>query len=287
MTFRLFFMLGPIAMCLAAYPIATPPIGPLAVVGPTLLAGDKLPTPAEFAELAKTDPLRMLNASLSRYRVDVKGYFCTMEKRESVKGGVFTTEIVDIAFRDDPFAVVMKWRGARGLTDPLATLYAKGENNGNVKVRLRWSTTDTDPTGFIAQQTSRFSIQDFGIYRGTLRTYTVWKRAADRGGLKYQYIETKPIPELNGRVCHVVRRTCDPPEVDNFTIGDTEIRSPEKFPKEAIGQVTLMFDAETFLQVGSDIRRPDGSPLAAYYFRDLKTNPAFAADQFKPDILKK
>lgn len=287
MILRLFFMLGVLAICLAASPMAPPPTRTAAAVAPELLTGDQMPTAEQFAKLARTDPLKMLNASLSRYRVDVKGYFCTMEKRESVKGGAFTTEIVDIAFRDDPFAVVMKWRGKRGFVDPVATLYAKGENGGNVKVRTPLTNADTDPVGMIAQQTSRFSIQDFGIYRGTLRTYTVWKRAADRGTLKFEFVETKSIPELNGRVCHVVRRTCDPPEVDNFTLSDTIIRTADKFPKEAIGTVTLMFDAETFLQVGSDIRRPDGSPLAAYYFRDLRMNPAFDRDQFKPDILKK
>ncbi|QEL19665.1 DUF1571 domain-containing protein [Limnoglobus roseus] len=279
---RLLLFLFLVVVCLLAVPNG-PPLAqtPATVVAPTLLTHDQMPTVEEFAHLAKTNPMAMLNASMSRYRADVRGYTCTMEKSESVKGGDFTTEIVDVSFRDDPFAVVMQWRGKRGYVDPIATLYAKGENGGNVKVRTRLTDADTDPIGIIAQQTSRFSIQDFGIYRGTLRTYTVWKRAADQGKLKYEYVETKPIPQLNDRVCHVVRRTCDPPEVDNFTLTDTEIRSAAKFPKEAIGRVTLMFDSMTFLQVGSKIDRPDGKPLAEYYFRDLKMNPTFGPDQFK------
>lgn len=286
MTIRLFLLPASIGICLAAAPV-----GPQAVrttdtaVAPTLTECQKLPSPGEFAELAKTDPLAMLNASMSRYRCEVRGYTCTMQKQESIRGSLGPVEIIDIAFRDDPFAVVMKWKEGAGLAS--ATLYAKGENNGQLKAKSLLGIQDSDTNGFLARRSSRFSIQDFGIYRGTLRTYTVWKRAHETGRLKTEYLGTKPVPELNGRVCHHIRRTVDPPEVDNFSLAETEVKSPAKFPKDTIGQVTIMVDVETWLHLGSDIRHPDGSLIAGYYFRDLQVNPKFDRGQFHPDVLKK
>lgn len=286
MTIRPILIPITIALCLAAVPVAPPRTNstiPTAI--PKFTDCQKLPSPEEFATLAKTDVLAMLNASMSRYKCEVRGYACTMQKQERVKGSPGKLEIIDIAFRDDPFAVVMKWKEGAGLAT--ATLYAKGDNNGQLKARTLLGLQDSDPNGFLARQSSRFSILDFGIYRGTLRTYTIWKRARDNGTLKVEYLGTKPVKELNDRVCHLIRRTVDPTEVDNFSMADTEVRSPATYPKEAIGQVTIMVDVETWLHLGSDIRHPDGSLIAGYYFRDLKLNPKFDREQFHPNILKK
>ncbi len=278
--------LGTVVVCLAAAPNG-PPLAqtPAGVVVPTLLTRNELPAPEQFAELAKTDALGMLNASMSRYRNDVRGYTCTMLKQERVKGTLGPKEVIEVAFRDEPFAVFLKWTEGAGLAS--ATLFAQGENKGNLKAKSFVGVTDSDPNGFMPRQSSRFSILDFGIYRGTLRTYAAWKRAQDRGTLKVEYLGTKPIPELNGRVCHVLRRTCEPTEVDNFSMTDTDVKSPDKYPKEAIRTATIMLDAETFLHVGSDIRGPNDVLLAAYYFRDLHMNPRFDREQFLPSILTK
>lgn len=282
---RLLLLPAALALCLTAVPVGPPKARSVAVTGPALIECQKLPTAAEFAELAKTDAVAMLNASMSRYRCEVRGYTCVMQKQERVRGTLGPVEIIDIAFRDDPFAVVMKWKQGAGLAS--ATLYAKGENNGQLLAKTFLGVTPSDPNGSLAQRSSRFSILDFGIHRGALRTYTIWKRAKDAGRLKTEYLGTKPVPELKGRVCHLVRRTVDPIEVDNFSMADTEVRSPEKFPKDAIGQVTIMIDVETWLHLGSDIRHPDGSLIAGYYFRDVKLNPTFDREQFLPGILKK
>ncbi len=275
-----------IALCLAAAPLGPPRPPKVAETGPALSACEKLPTAEEFAALARTDALAMLNASMSRYRCEVKGYTCVMHKQERVGGSLGKPEIIDIAFRDDPFAVVMKWRQGAGLAN--ATLYAKGENNGQLLAKsFIGLVTPSDPGGTLARRSSRFSIADFGIHRGALRTYTVWKRASDRGTLRTEFLGTKPVPELNGRVCHWIRRTVDPPEVDNFSLDETELRTPEQFPKDAIGTVTILIDVETWLHLGSDIRHPDGSLIASYYFRDVALNPKFDREQFLPGVLKK
>lgn len=288
MSIRLLLIPLVIALCLAAVPLAPPHVPPpsTAASGLKLTTCESLPSKEQFVEYARNDVLALLNASMSRYRCEVKGYRCTMQKQERVSGSLGKVEIIDVAFRDDPFAVVMKWKQGAGLAH--ATLYAKGENRGQLLAKsFIGLVTPSDPAGTLARRSSRFSITDFGIYRGTLRTYSIWKRASDRGRLKTEYLGTKPVPELNGRVCHWIRRTVDPPEVDNFSLSDDEIRTPEQFPKDAIGTVTIMIDAETWLHLGSDIRHPDGSLIAGYYFRDLMLNPKFDHDQFLPATLKK
>ncbi|MBL8864523.1 MAG: DUF1571 domain-containing protein, partial [Planctomycetia bacterium] len=286
MPFRLLLIPIAIALCLAAVPLGPPRPPRTVTAGPALTECEKLPTAAQFAGLARTDPLAMLNASMSRYRCEVRGYTCVMHKQERVGGSLGKPEVIDVAFRDDPFAVVMKWKQGAGLAN--ATLYAKGENNGQLLAKsFIGLVTPSDPGGALARRSSRFSITDFGIYRGTLRTYAIWKRAQDNGTLKTEYLGTKPVPELNGRICHWIRRTVDPPEVDNFSLDETEIRSPERYPKDAIGQVTIFVDVETWLHLGSDIRHPDGSLIASYYFRDVVLNPKFDREQFLPGILKK
>jgi Protein of unknown function (DUF1571) len=286
MTLRILLLPVAVALCFAAAPLG-PPRPPKAIAaGPTLTDCEKLPTAGEFAALARTDALAMLNASMSRYRCEVKGYTCVMQKQERVGGSLGKVEIIDVAFRDDPFAVVMKWRQGAGLAN--ATLYAKGENNGQLLAKsFIGLVTPSDPGGALARRSSRFTILDFGIHRGALRTHTIWKAASDRGTLKTEYLGTKPVPELNGRLCHWIRRTVDPPEVDNFSMADGEVRSPARSPKDAIGQVTIMIDVETWLHLGSDIRHPDGSLIASYYFRDVKLNPKFDREQFLPSTLKK
>lgn len=286
MTIRYLLVPATIAICLATVPVAPPSIALNRTnPEPELTECEKLPDANAFDQLARTDALAMLNASMSRYRCQVRGYHCILLKQERVKGTLGPVEVIDVNFRDDPFAVVMKWVQGAGLVK--ATLYAKGENNGKLKARTLIGIQDSDPTGFIARQTSRFSILDFGIYRGTLRTYAIWKRAHDRGHLNIEYLGKKPVPELNGRVCHWIRRTVDPVEVDNFSLEETETRSPVRYPQEAIGKVTIMIDVETWLHLGSDIRHPDGSLIASYYFRDLKLNPKQDREEFMPDVLKK
>ena len=286
---RLILFVFVIAICLAVAPVGRPTVQtfiatPLPV--PTILTCDALPSNEQFAILARTDPIAMMQASLSRYSCEIRGYTCTMQKQERLGGKLGLEEVIRVAFRDDPFAVLMKWERGAGLAT--ATLYARGENNGKMKVRsFIGLNTDTDPTGRMARQSSRFAITDSGIYRGTLRSHRVWSASRDRGELKVAFAGTKTVLACGNRLCHVIVRTCDNPEIDNFSLDEPDLRKVTDFPLEALGKVTLMYDAETWLQVGTEIQRPDGSLLATYYFRDIVLNPTFDPQQFHPSALSK
>ena len=62
---------------------------------------------------------------------------------------------------------------------------------------------------------------------------------------------------------------------------------PAQRPQDAFAEVTLMFDAETWLQVGSVQRDANGELVGSYYFRDVALNPHLPPDQFTPAALRK
>ena len=222
---------------------------------------------------------------------EVRGYTCTFEKRERIGGVLQPAEVVAVAFRDDPFSVFMKWEAVPKYRFPYCSLYVRGENGGKTKalVRTRLGTLvmDTETDSASSRAAARYSVEDFGFYRTTFRTHKAWSAVRSEGRLRPEFVGTRPVPECGGRVCHVVRRPCDPPEVDTFSLAETGRRDPAAFPTEAFTTVTLMFDAETWLQLGSVQTDAAGELVGSYYFRDVVLNPTFTADQFTPAALMK
>ena len=234
------------------------------------------PQPTDLAALASSDPVAMLEACIRRYQSEVRGYTCILEKRERINGELREPEVIAVAFREHPFSVLMRWKQNPGRA--LATLYVAGEHNDRVlivpsnstaRVALRFGKgyVTRSPDSPEVREASRYSVHEFGIYKGTERTYLAWKSAKERGVLRTEYLGVREVPEAGGRPCHIVRRLCDPPEEEGLT------------------EVTIAIDAETWLQVGSVLKAKD-ELIGSYYFRDIKLNPAFDANQFKPEALK-
>ncbi|OWK47459.1 DUF1571 domain-containing protein [Fimbriiglobus ruber] len=282
------------AVCLAAAP--SPPCPPVPEPRPTELvssAGDfTLPTADEFGRLARTDPIAMLDAARRRFRAEVKTYRATLVKQERVAGTLNPPEEILIAGREEPFAVLLLWRtGARSVFGfPVeGTLFAAGENNGKMVVwrpAALLRTIDIPPTDGQARAASRYSVAEAGLYHAVDRTYRAWEAARHRGRFSCEYLGTRPVASVGGRVCHVVRRTCDPPELDAFASTDPPPDADSR-PADAHKTITVTVDAETWLQVGSELRRADGELVGVYDFRDVELNPSFTPTQFKTTSLKK
>jgi hypothetical protein len=273
-----------ILICLAAVPAVRPVVGS-AAAAPESIGEGRIPSDAEFAELVQRDPIAVLDASLARYKRDIRGYHCILQKQECLGRRLGKVEVIRHAVREEPFAVYMFWE--QGAGSAAATLYVRGENGGRMRVKTTYFVeANPDPNGPIARSSSRYSIEDAGIYNGTLRTYRAWKAARDQGHWHVEYLGRQTIPEL-GRECYVLKRTCNPPDIDNFRMADTERRDPAQHPLEAFTTITIYLDCETWLQTGSVLTKADGSLMGAYYFREVKINPAFEADQFRPAILHK
>jgi hypothetical protein len=255
-------------------------------------------TDAELAELVRTDPVAALDACRKRVKDEVKGYRATLHKRERLNGTLHDPEVITVAVRAEPYAVLMKWvSGARevkvgrlSLGKVEGVLYAGRETGGRMVTHRPSAallpTTEVSPTGDQARASARYSIAEGSLFHAVERTYRAWTAAQRDGKLVWRYDGTKPIEQLGGRVCHVLTRISDPPVVDPFLMDEPPLDAKGR-EADASYTVTVMIDVQTWLQIGSEIRNKAGEPVGLYHFRDLVVNPTFPPDQFTREMLKR
>lgn len=232
--------------------------------------GLKLPSDEVICRLAQDKPVEFLDMCLKRYHREVKGYCGLMKKQERIKGKLNPEETIDFCFREEPYSVLLKWR--EGARDVKASLYVQGQNRNQAvvlpNIRIPFC-LEIDPEGSRAKAAGRYSIREFSIRQGTERTMRAWQAAKDQGNLHVEYLGKIPVAELNGRVCHVLRRVCNPPEDDG------------------IACIEIAIDAENWLQIGSTLTDASGELIAKYQFFGLKINPHYNDTQFDRTVLKK
>jgi hypothetical protein len=187
----------------------------------------------------------------------------------------------------------MIWEGGARKVLGTATegvLFVAGENDGKMIVwrptALLAKTLALSPTDRQARSAARYAVTEAGIGHVLERTYRAWAAERDRGHLHAEYLGTRPVAEVGGRVCHVVRRTCETPTIDPFVMTEPP-PDPATRPADAVKTITLLIDAETGFQLGSELRRADGELAGAYYYRDIEVNPSFTREQFTPAAFKK
>lgn len=267
--------------------------------------GDRLPTAEEFDALAHSDPVKLLEACLTRYQREVKdGITATLVKKERVHGDPKPPkeppqEVIQLSVNGDvpddkghrKAHVRMIWEsGARksivGTVHGTLFVEEKGGNNDKITAWLGFA-FPTPVNGTMARGASRYCMKDAGLYGAMLRSHLVWKKRQDDKELTWRLVDRRPVAEVGGRVCYVIERTCPSPEVDPFEIGG-EPNTGGK-PAADVGQVriTLFIDVERWLQVGSELVRQDGQLLGCYYFRDINLHPTFADDTFTTEGMKK
>ncbi len=265
---RLFWCL-PICLLVAPnYPSADGgPAGPAPKVAELTDDSTSLPSAAAMERLAQTKPLAFLEKCILRYEREVKGYTCRLNKHERVHGKMQPAELIDVCFRESPFSVLLSWPG-----DPrpaIKSLFVKGENGDKVLVLPTWGwIPDLDPKGAFAMGKARYPLTEFGIKAGMDSTRAFWTAAQDAKALHVEYLGIATRPELGDRPCYMLKRT--------------RYAKPEA---DGIGEITLYFDQETWLQVGSILKAKDGEAIAEYFFRDIKLNPDFPKDTFTPKAI--
>jgi hypothetical protein len=235
--------------------------------------GKALPSEAALERLARTDPIAFLEACIRRYDRQVKGFTATLHKQERIDGKLERSELIDVAFRDDPFSVRMIWKeGARRAS---ATLYVKGENKGQILVRPAGLLSVAgivlrDPNGSDAKKGGRYPLTEFGIKIGMQRTLASWEKARKDHNLTVEFLGEKRIKEAGDRTCWVLKRT--------------HYKAPEE---DGIDGLTMYIDKETWLQVGTVLKGSEGQLIGEYFFRDIKLNPRFEAGTFTREALKR
>jgi hypothetical protein len=231
-----------------------------------------LPSAAEMERLAREKPVEFLEQCLRHYDRNVKGYTTTMQKQERGGGKLKPTEVIDAAFREDPFSVYMHWVEGARLAE--AVVYVEGENNNQMLVRpsgllARRFIVERDPDGPEAKQSGRYTMKEFGIKKGMERTLASWKEADKKGELHVEDRGDVKVKEAGDRTCICLHRDqYAKPEADGVT------------------DLIIYIDKENWLQVGSVVKGDEDKLLGAYYFRDIHLNPDFKPDQFSRDALK-
>lgn len=261
-------------------------------------SGDELPTNEAFAELCRTDVLAALEMGLTRYAREVKSYRVTLTKRERIGGELHPEEVVRVSIAHEPLRVRMDWqKGARKTLGFLTVgaLYAEGQHGNQTKVwrpdAILDKTPSVDPLGKDFRQSvrsaARYTIIESAFDKSMLRTLTAWRAAQKRGEAKPVYVGLEKREELGGRMVHVIRRACPVPEVDSFSLSEEPSKDPVKIKNDGHSEVTILLDAESWLQTGTHLKRADGETTATYFFRDLDLNPTFPPDTFTVEGLKK
>jgi hypothetical protein len=256
-----------------------------------------LPDALGMQKLAREDPVDFLEHCIRYYDRDVKGYRLTMQKQERVptrlpieKRKLQKKEVIEVCFQDKPHSVFMHWVEGERLAD--RCLYVEGENENMILVHpaglagkfVKFVKRKVD--GPEAQDSGRYTLNQFGIKNGTLRTLAFAKQAKQNGTLKMEYygadgewhpcgpdaqvsLGEKRVADAGNRACYVLRRHYAEPENDG------------------VMELTLYIDKQNWLQVGSIVEgkpeEPNGKRylIGEYYFRDIELNPKFADDQFK------
>jgi hypothetical protein len=235
--------------------------------------GSPLPSEAGMERLARTDSIAFLEACIRRYDRQVKGYTATLRKQERIDGKLERSEVIDVAFREDPFSVLMIWK--EGARKAAATLYIKGQNKDQILVLPAGLLSVAgivmrDPNGSDAKKGGRYPLTEFGIKIGTQRTLASWQRARKDDSLHVEFLGEKRIKEAGDRVCWVLKRT--------------QYRHPEE---DSIASLTMYIDKETWLQVGTVLKGAKGQLIGEYIFRDVRINPEFKPGTFTREALRR
>jgi hypothetical protein len=232
------------------------------------------PAAGEAAQepLPAKDAIDFLEKCLEHYdQQGIKGYTALLQKQERIDGKLQPSELIEVFFRDKPHSVFFHWlRGQRKAT---AALFVDGENDGKMLAHpsgvagalVKYVSRDVD--GADAKQSGRYFLNDFGLRKATAKTLRDWKAARDKGALQVEYLGVRKVRETGDKLCYTLRRTCKQPEEDGFT------------------EVTIYVDKDTWLQVGTVLKGEDNKLIGEYTFRDIRINPKFKPDQFKPAAL--
>jgi hypothetical protein len=269
---------------LSAAPSATPRDvrPPERTVSPPPPENRPLPDALEMERLAREQPTEFLRWCLIRYTREVTSYRLTMSKQERIRNELQSPEVMQVAFREKPFSVCLKWdEGARKAD---RVLYVAGENHDRLLARPtpflffvaknagllnKDGLKSVDPQGDEARESGRFFITEFGLFNGLARLCDDWRRAEEQHALHVEYLGEQKVPKGGNRLCWVLHRT--------------RFLKPER---DGVTEQTAYIDKETWLQVGSVANGKDGL-IGAYFYRDIEKNPTFDPEQFQPAWLKR
>jgi hypothetical protein len=236
-----------------------------------------LPDSQEMETLARRQPVAFLENCARYYDRNVQGYQLVMQKQERLQGKIQKKEMVEVAFKEDPFSVSLRWLdGARkadrvvfvkGENDDMMLAHPAGVAGSLVKVVKR------KVDGPEAKEAGRYPLDQFGLKNSLIRTVTSMKTAKEKNMLQVAFLGEVPVIEAGNKPCVKLRRTYLEPEADG------------------VMELTVYVDKSTWLPVGWVMKGKTNPAtgnrdfIAEYFFKDIRLNPKFGADQFKEATL--
>jgi hypothetical protein len=225
------------------------------------------------------DVLGFFDACIKHYDKTVTGYSLNFWKKESIDGKEQPLEILDVCYRDQPLSVYFNWQQGARLAGK--ALYVEGENkNAEGKSMILalgagslglLGVQKRNPESADAKKSGRYPMNQFGLKQAMERVLETWRPASKRGELHVDYLGLYKLTDAGGQLCHTFwRHRFAKPEGD-----------------DGVSQAYIFVDQDTLLQVGSLVLGEGDRVLGEYYFRNIRLNPVFAAEQFTPAALKK
>ena len=174
--------------------------------------------------LAQTDHVALLETCLENYRENYSDYTCLFTKLERINGEFMPKQLVDVAFRQEPFSVAMKWRTEDKDGEPLTmpkgdrALYVEGQWKNQMLVRptsgllqaLTGGYVKRKPTDKEVMESTLRPISSFGFERSLENLLEVYRTAIEAGDIEIKFAGYATI---GGRDTIVIERIL-PPEKD-------------------------------------------------------------------------
>lgn len=241
------------------------------VDGVTIISGEALgevtdQLEQELIELAQTDHIALLERCLDNSR-QYSDYRLTFEKQERIRGSLQEAQVIDAAFRAEPFSVGMRWVEGAGRGD--RALYIEGERNNQMLIRpiesLQWIAGRhvlRSPTHRDVMRSTLRPITAFGFSNSLENLLTVYRLAEANGELTQEF---GGVAEVFGRRALVLVRTL-PPDRDEYEAAVT----------------TIYIDIEYLVPVLIEGRDWQDELVAQYVFKDIELNLGLTDEDFSP-----
>jgi hypothetical protein len=221
---------------------------------------------ADVEAAARRDPLAFLRTALRWHEQKIADYTCTFVKREAIGGKVGNPETMAMKFREQPFAVYLKWTG--GPDKGQEVIYAQGRYKDQLVVHppgLRGFFTRkvfVDPTGDLAMKRSRRPITFVGMANQLRVIIPECEDALRRGDLAMEYAGVR---DVAGRPAYVLKRT---------------MPDGKGYPCYLL---LLYLDAQFLVATRTEAYDWQERLLSDYQYTDLAINPGLTEHDFDPD----
>jgi hypothetical protein len=217
--------------------------------------------------LAKTDHVALLEMCLENYRENYSDYTCLFTKHERIDGEFMPKQLVDVAFRQEPFSVAMKWRTedeeGEELTMPKGdrALYVEGQWKNQMLVRptsgllqaLTGGYVKRTPTDKEVMESTLRPISSFGFERSLENLLAVYRAAIEAEDAKFKFVGYATIDDRKAIVIErILPAEKDYPAARTVTAIDLEYLVPvliegydwqdEKFCTYSFEEITFNLD---------------------------------------------